>query len=255
MSKKLIFVSGIPCSGRTKWITRNYLSEPSTVCVDANDYKSLYTNSKLSDKSIEESRQWCLEQVKKNMSDEVPIRQILLCLISCRPDRWREFIQLAIDYDYEINFVFPSNKWLYEITRHNTTLEQVKYVESKCKIRFPKDIREIRSNSKDEESAYVEINECTLFRNVITEFESAFAFFCSERMRLGTNKNDWLDKINQHYKETIHNEIKRIKRRDEKEAQDAERIKRRIEKEAREQTQVNKEEKEEELEQQEQNQE
>jgi len=56
MSKELIIVIGVPYSGRTTWINKNFLNKESCINIDANNFEKLYINSKLSDDSIEESR-------------------------------------------------------------------------------------------------------------------------------------------------------------------------------------------------------
>ncbi len=143
MSKQLIFLMGVPYSGRTTFINKKYSD---AVCVDANDFPNLYTGEKLSNDSIEKSRLWCLERVRDNMcgpqtnneieqtnneieqtnneieqtNNEIeqtnneteqkveftPAEKIVLVLIACRPERLREFIELAIQYDMQsvINF-------------------------------------------------------------------------------------------------------------------------------------------------------
>lgn len=237
MTKQLIFVSGAPYSGRTTWIKKNLLIDPneSTQCVDANDYQSLYTNSKISEESVEESRQWCLEQVRKLMVTETPVQKIVLCLITCRADKWREFIQLAIDNQYEISFKFPSNKLLFYITKHNSTMEQLKFIESKNISKYPRDKKEVKRQdfkSKDK-IVYKETNESSMFRNVVTEFESGYAFYLENRMKLGSDKVEWLKKINEYYKATIVNDIKRAQKKAEKKAEEEEKAKYRAEKETR----------------------
>lgn len=237
MSKELVFVLGAPFSGRTTWINKNLLfQDNSNVCVDANNYNSLYTNSKLSEESIEASRLWCLEEVNKLMVADNSPNQIILCLIGCRPDRWREFIQLAINNSYEINFRVPPNKLLYYNTRHNTTMEQFKFLESKCLSRYPRDKKEVKkrgTQNSDGGVVYKDTNESTMFRYVVTEFESSLAFYQENRKVLGADNQKWLDKINSHYKVTITNEIKRLQKKAEKEVQENEKAQKKAEKEAR----------------------
>ena len=67
MSKQLIFVSGVPNSGRTTWVNKIYNGEGIKV-VDASSYPSLYVEGKLSNDTIEKSRLWCLEQVRELMT-------------------------------------------------------------------------------------------------------------------------------------------------------------------------------------------
>lgn len=236
MSKQLIFVSGSPHSGRTTWVNKNILAQDnSTVCVDANDFKSLYTNSKLSEESIESSRQWCLEEVRKLMECETPTKKIVLCLIGCRADRWREFIQLSMDNEYEISFRFPSNKLLFYVTKHNSSIEQLKFIESKIINKYPRDKKEVkkRDSKKSDEVIYKETNESTLLKNIVIEFESGYSFYLGERMRLSVDKEAWLKRINEYYKVTITNDIKRLQKKAEKEIQEAEKAQKKAEKEAR----------------------
>ena len=236
MSKQLIFVLGSPFSGRTTWINKNILAQDnSAVCVDANNFKSLYTNSKISEESIEASRQWCLEEVHRLMSSETPTQKIVLCLIACRADKWREFIQLAMDNEYEISFKFPSNKLLFYITNHNSSHEQYKFIESKMVNKYPRDKKEVkkRDSKNTNEAVYKDTNESTLLRNIVTEFESGYSFYLQYRMNLGSDKEGWLKKINLHYKDTIANDIKRAQKKAEKEAQEAEKAQKKAEREAR----------------------
>ena len=237
MSKQLIFVLGSPFSGRTTWINKNLLSQPDdlNVCVDANNFSSLYTNSKISDESIEASRQWCLKEVSRLMGGETPKQKIVLCLITCRADRWREFIQLAIKNEYEISFKFPSNKLLFYVTRHNSSMEQYKFIESKYISKYPRDKKVVKNHdSKNQDQIiYKDTNESTLLKNVVTEFESGYAFYLENRMKLDVDKEAWLKRINEHYKATITNEIKRIQKKTEKIAQEVEKANWKAEKEAR----------------------
>jgi hypothetical protein len=239
MSKQLIFVCGAPCSGRTTWVKNNLLSNPNESnpnqiqCIDATNYKLLYTNSKLSEESVEASRQWCLEEVHRLMTVETPVQKIVLCLISCRADKWREFIQLAMDHEYEISFKFPSNKLLFYITKHNTTTEQLKYIESKSIGKYPRNKKEVKKqdSKNNNKIVYKETNESSMFRNVVTEFESGYAFYLENKMKLGVDNEAWLKKINEHYKATIANDIKRIHKKAEKKAEEEEKAKYRAEKE------------------------
>jgi predicted kinase len=237
MSKQLIFVSGSPFSGRTTWVKKNLLDDPieSVECIDANNYPSLYTNSKTSEDAIEASRQWCLQEVSKLMGGETPTQKIVLCLIACRADRWREFIQLAVDNEYQISFRFPSNKLLFYVTKHNSSMEQYKFIESKMINKYPRDKKEImKKDAKNpNEVVYKETNESTLLRNIVTEFESGYAFYLQNRMKLGINKEEWLKTINDHYKVTISNNVKRAQKKAEKEAQEVEKAQYKAEKEAR----------------------
>lgn len=243
MSKQLIFVSGIPCSGRSTWINKNLLTQPtgsdgttqSIVNVDANTFPKLYTNSKLSDESIEGSRQWCLEQVKEHMSRENPTQKIVLSLIACRPDRWREFIQLAIDNQYEISFKFPSNKLLFYTTQHNTSMEQTKFVEARALSRYPRDKKEVRKpgSKNPEDTVMKETNESTLLRYIVTELESAYAFYLGHKMAFGSDKTKWLDRINENYKTAIFGEARKAQKKAEYEAREAEKAARAAEKEVR----------------------
>jgi len=244
MSKQLIFVFGAPYSGRTTWINKTLLSgKVNTVQIDANNYPSLYTNSKLSEESIEASRKWCLEQVNKLMCDSNSVstqltHTIILSLIACRADKWRDFIQLAILNQYEIIFKFPSNKLLFYVTKHNSTMEQYKFIESKCLTKYPRDTKEVKkSDSKDSKNTngviYKETNESTLLKNIVTEFESGYAFYLENRMKLGFDKEAWLKKINEHYKATIIGEIKRAQRKIDKETYDAEKAQKKADKEAK----------------------
>jgi hypothetical protein len=240
MSKQLIFVSGSPFSGRTTWLNKNILAEDNlAVCIDANNFNSLYTNSKISEKSIELSRQWCLEEVRKLMEGDSPTLKIVLCLIACRADRWREFIQLAIEYEYEIQFKFPSNKLLFYVSKHNSLFEQYKFIESKIINKYPRDKKEVKKkdSKNSDEVAYKETNESILLKNIVTEFESGYAFYLGEKTKLGLDKEAWLKRINEHYKATIANEIKRAQKKAEKEAlelqKQAERELRKLEREAK----------------------
>lgn len=245
MSKQLIIVSGAPHSGRTTWINKNYGSGD-YVMVDAGKYPNLYVkseknnSSKLFEDTIEDSRTWCLKQVKILMEGEPKVepkveqetqaeqeaqtkqesKSIVLSLISCRPDRWREFIQLAISNDYELVFKFPTNKNLFYSTKHNTTMEQSKFIESKVISRFPKDKKEVHKKNADGENEIVmiETKESSLLRQTIMETESAYSFYLQNR-GLFADKEELLKKINFNYKTAIVGDIKRA----EKKLKDAER--------------------------------
>ena len=246
MSKQLIIVTGAPHSGRTTWINKNY-SSCDYVMVDAGTYPNLYVKSeknntsKLFEDTIEDSRMWCLKQVKILMEGEtkpeseakteaeVEVKRIVLSLIACRPDRWREFIQLAISNDYELVFKFPTNKNLFYSTKHNTTIEQSKFIESKVINRFPKDKKEVHKKNGDgvNVNVMIETKESSLLRQIITETESAYAFYLQNK-GLFVNKEELLKKINEHYKTVMMGDIKRA----EKKLKDAEREAEKNEKEA-----------------------
>jgi predicted kinase len=238
MSKQLIFVLGSPYSGRSTWINKNlYNVDENMILIDANTYENLYTKTdskdlktKISEESIEQSRLWALEKVHFLMT-ETTYQTIILSLIACRPDRLREFIQLAIDNEYEINFKFPSNKLLFYYTKHNTSLEQFKFIESKIIHRYPRDKKEVRKpNSKiQDDLIFVETNESTLLRSIINEFESCHAFYLSNRIALGTDKIKWLEKINQNYKIVINANIKKAEKKVERENRETEKMNKAIE--------------------------
>ena len=232
MSKQIIFILGTPYSGKTTWINKNILSGESVIIIDANVYSGLYTNSKLSDDSIELSRLWCLSEVKENMEKENPIQQIVLSLIACRPDRWREFIQLANDNEYEIYFKTPSNKLLYYNTKHNTTMEQQKFIESKVIGRYPRDKKEVKKvgTKNPNELVLVDTNESSLLKYIIIELESAVSFLMMNKISLGTDKLKWINKINEQYKTVININIKRSDKKNEREAIESEKITREAEK-------------------------
>ena len=235
MSKQLIIVSGAPYSGRTTWINKNYGS-CDYVIVDADSYPDLYVKSeknntsKLFEDTIEDSRIWCLKQVKTLMEGEPKTeseaqtepeaQRIVLSLIACRPDRLREFIQLAISNEYELIFKFPTNKNLFYSTKHNTSMEQSKFIESKVINRFPKDKKEIHRKNDEGENVIVmvETKESSLLRQTIIETESACAFYLQNKM-VFSDKEELLKKINEHYKTAIMGDIKRA----EKKLRDAER--------------------------------
>ena len=228
MSKQLIFVLGVPYSGRSTWINKNlYNTNEPMIVIDANSYDKLYvkldpkdTNEKINDDAIEESRLWCLEEVKSCMTKEIPIEKIILTLIACRPDRWREFIELAIEHEYEIIFKYPKNKYLFYITNHSTFKEQFKFIESKILYRYPKDKKEVlkKSGSKNSQDIVLkEINESSLLKYVITEYESAYAFYLTNKKILDSDNTKWLNKINEQYKTVILNNIKKNEKKIEKE--------------------------------------
>jgi len=231
MSKQLIIVSGAPHSGRTTWINKTY-SSSDYVIVDAGEYPNLYVKSernntsKLFEDTIDDSRIWCLEKVRvlmegeKSTETQQEVQQktgalrIVLSLIACRPDRWREFIQLAISNEYEIVLKFPPNKHLFYSTRHNTSIEQDKFIETKVINRFPKDKKEVyRKNGEGEyETVMIETKESSLLRQIITETESAYAFYLQNR-RFITSGEELLKKINELYKTAIMGEIKRAEKK------------------------------------------
>lgn len=223
MSKQLIIVSGAPYSGRTTWINKNYCSKEHTI-VDANMYPNLFVKSekmnmpKIFEDTIEDSRIWCLEQVQALMKTEELTEEknklIILSLISSRPDRWREFIQLAISNEYEVIFKFPTNKLLFYSTRHNTSTEQSKFIESKVIHKYQKNKKEVyRKNAKGEnELVMIETNESTLLKQIILELESAYAFYLQNKSYF-TDKEELLKKINEHYKSVIIREIKKSEKK------------------------------------------
>jgi hypothetical protein len=227
MSKQLIFVIGAPYSGRTTWVNKNLYKSEDSVIVDANNYPNLYVksekkdSSKLYEDTIEDSRKWSLEQVKTQMELETPTQRIILCLIACRPDRWREFIELARTNGYELVFKFPTNKLLFYATKHNTSMEQFKFIDTKTFAKYPRDKKEItKINSKGQnETVMVDSNESSLLRYVVTETESAYAFYLSNRKLFVEDSEKLLVKINEHYKLAIAGDIKKA----EKKVKDAER--------------------------------
>lgn len=246
MSKQLIFVIGAPSSGRSTWINKNIFNPVDSILVDANNYPDLYVKSDkknafiLYEDTIDDSRKWCLEQVKTQMELETPVQKIILSLIACRPDRWREFIELAITNSYELVFKFPSNKLLFYSTKHNSSLEQFKFIDMKNSVRYPKDKKEtMRNNVKGEmETMMIDTNESSLLRYIVTETESAYAFYLSNRNGFGVDKLQLLAKINEHYKSAIvgdsrkaEKKAKDAEREAEKKAKEAEREAKRIAKE------------------------
>ena len=251
MAKQLIIVIGAPYSGRTTWINKNY-SSGDYVVVDAGTYPNLYVKSeksntsKLFEDTIEDSRTWCLEKVRVLMEGEKPTEtqqesqsetqlelqqesqsesqpevqqeakalRIVLSLIACRPDRWREFIQLAISNEYELIFKFPTNKNLFYSTKHNTSMEQSKFIESKVICKFPKDKKEIhrKNNEGENEIVMVETKESSLLRQTILETESARALYLQNKM-VFSDKEELLKKINEQYKRAIMGDIKRAEKK------------------------------------------
>lgn len=241
MSKQLIFVIGAPYSGRTTWINKNLYNQEDSVIIDANEYPNLYVKSekkdiqKLYEDTIEDSRKWCLEQVKTQMELESPTQNIIITLIACRPDRWREFIELAIINEYELIFKFPTNKLLFYTTKHNTSIEQFKFIDLKSSNRYPRDKKEIdRKNSKGQyETVIVNLNESSLLRYIVSETESAHSFYLSNRNDFGKDKTQLLTKINEHYKVVILNDIKKIEKKAKEAEREAEKKIKEAEKEAK----------------------
>ena len=76
-------------------------------------------------------------------------------------------------------------------------------------------------------------NESILLKNIVTEFESGYAFYLGEKTKLGLDKEAWLKRINEHYKATIANEIKRAQKKAEKEALEVEKLQKQAERELR----------------------
>jgi len=221
MSKQLIFVIGAPYSGRTTWINKNLYKPEDSVIVDANTYPNLYVKSekkdsaKLYEDTIDDSRKWCLEQVKLQMELESPPQRIILSLIACRPDRWREFISLAIINKYELVFKFPPNKLLFYTTRHNTSTEQLKFIDTKTIGKYSRDKKEItRTNTKGHsEIVIIDSSESTLLRYIVIETESAHAFYIANRYEFGIDKEKLILKINDYYKTVIIGEVKKTEKK------------------------------------------
>lgn len=215
MSKQLIFVSGVPNSGRTTWVNKIYNGEGIKV-VDASSYPSLYVEGKLLNDTIEKSRLWCLEQVRELMTQtETQTNTIVLCLIACRPDRWREFIQLAIDNEYNTSFKFPTNKLLFYTTKHSNSMEQQKFIELSVITKYPRDTKQVKRGLK--ETIEVETNESALLKYIITELQTAQAFYYSNKLMFD-DKSKLLNLINTQYKNVILSESKKEQKKIEKEA-------------------------------------
>jgi hypothetical protein len=253
MSKQLVFVIGAPNSGRTTWINKNLPSSSNSVLVDASTYPDLYVKSekketlKLFEDTIEDARKWCLEQVGTLMELETPPETIVLSLIGCRPDRWREFVELASSNEYELKFKFPTNKLLYYTTKHNTTMEQYKYIESKSIHKYPRDKKEVKKKSAkgESETIMMETNESTLLRQVVLEAESAYSFYLTNRTLFG-DKNKLLEKINEQYKAAIKGDIKRAEKKTRDAEREAEKKAKEAEREAKKQEKIKKEQEEQE---------
>ena len=162
----------------------------------------------------QETQQEEQQETQQEEQQETRALRIVLNLIACRPDRWREFIQLAIKNEYEIIFKFPTNKHLFYSTRHNTSTEQARFIESKVISRFPKDKKEVYKKNDDGEDITdtVETKESSLLRHIIMEVESAYAFYLQNR-RFFTSREELLKKINEHYKNAIIGDIKRAEKK------------------------------------------
>lgn len=240
MFKQLIIVCGAPYSGRTTWIKKNLLNEEGSILVDAESYPNLYVKSektntlKLFEDTIDDSKTWCVNEVKKLMELETPPQRIVLSLIACRPDRWREFIELAIINEYQCVFRFPTNKTMFYTSKYNSTMEQFKFIESKVIHKYPKDKKEVnKKNGKGEnDTILVETNESTLLRQIVLETESAYSFYLTFK-NVFVNKEELLKKINEHYKTTILGDAKRAEKKIKDAEKEADRKTKEEEKQAR----------------------
>ena len=199
MVKELIIVLGVPYSGRTTWINMLYRTE-SFVVVDTNLFPALYVNNKLSEDTIENSRTWAIEQVTEHINNNVS--KIILSLINNRPDRWCEFLKLAIDNDYELFLHYPKYNLLYYSNRFYNSIDQTAFIKSKVLSRYPRDIKE-NKNEFDTKNRNRELQESALLKWVITEFQSAFNFVVTNKNAFGSNPSKWLSGINEQYKSVI----------------------------------------------------
>ncbi len=84
--------------------------------------------------------------------------------------------------------------------------------------RFPLDKKEVKKSMDNGKTTEIELNESSLFKYIVTEFQSSQAFYYENKMNLGDNKTKWLEKINSHYRNVIANENKKIQRKSEKES-------------------------------------
>jgi predicted kinase len=201
MDKELIIVLGVPHSGRTTWINKTLQRTESYAIVDTNAFPELYENNKLSEETIEKSREWAITQVTEHINNNVS--RIVLSLINNRPDRWREFLQLAIDNGYKFVYHYPKYDLLFYSNRFYNSIDQTAFIKSKVLSRYPRDKKENKSEQQNTKTPPRELQESTLLKWVITEFQSSYSYIVTNKNAFGSDPSKWLNGINEQYKSVI----------------------------------------------------
>jgi predicted kinase len=195
MSKELIIVIGIPHSGRSTWINKTYIDEE-TVVIDENDFEGLYKNKKIQESFFFNSNEWVANSVKKVM-EELKSPRIVVSLLQSRPDHWRDILQHAVANEYNLSIVIPKYDYYYYCnTRLSGAREQVSASQKTTSTIYPKTSK-IKLATDDEEAEKENIN---LYTNIITEFQSALAFYFQNKAKCLNDTQKWLDVIESQFK-------------------------------------------------------
>lgn len=193
MSKELFIVVGIPNSGKTTWVSKNY-SGDNTKIVDETSYDKFYKDRKVQESEFFNSLDWLGSQVKLLM--ESSTERIVVIPYQCRPDRWVETLTLAKTHGYTVNVAKPTHGSLfYYNSKLGTNQEQINWVQRATVNRYPKYNKD-KKKSDDEDEVKENFN---LFSNIITEYQSACAFLLQNRS-IGNDPEKYLQVIESQFK-------------------------------------------------------
>jgi hypothetical protein len=202
MSKELLISIGIPYSGRTTWLNKNYSLE-NTVIIDESNYENFLKDGKINESSFMESIIWISNKAKEQM--ELNRERIVISLFQCRPDHWIDILRYAITYEYTFNVIIPKQGYYYYNNKYGRNQEQIDASFKATINKFPKIIKDKKKHTDDE----IQENN-NLYLYIITEFQSAYAFYLSNKFNFQTDPHKWLTLIEKQYKVAI-NITKKLK--------------------------------------------
>ena len=196
MSKELVIVIGIPYSGRTTWVNKNYTSDTTKV-VEESCYEKFYKDGKVQENEFYNSFDWVNIQVKELM--ESSTERIIYLPYQCRPDHWLDILNFAKTFEYKVTLVKPKNGILYySSNKLGTSIEQINWIQKVTENRFPKMIKE-KNKSTDEEEVKENLN---LYNNIVNEFQSALAFILQNK-NIGNEPEKIIGLIENQFKPVI----------------------------------------------------
>jgi hypothetical protein len=200
MSKELVISVGVPYSGRTTWLNKNYNVE-GTVIIEEDKFEGLMKDGKVQEKNFFLSNEWVTSQVQQLMESETPCPRIVVSFYQSRPDHWRGVLELVIKHEYSLTLVYPKNGYLYYLSnKFGRNQEQVDWIKTATMSRFPKKVKDKKKVKTEEEE---ERENYYTYDNIVTEYMSANAFIIQYRAQCGTDPKKWLETITQYYKPVI----------------------------------------------------
>jgi predicted kinase len=113
----LIILVGVSGSGKTTF-AKTMTNTP----YEADNYPGLYVNGRLQVHLLSKAHEWCQQQVRLAMSEQVPF--LVQSNTNLEPRHLLPYLESASYYGYQVRLILPSHGLLY----YQTPQDQVSYV-------------------------------------------------------------------------------------------------------------------------------